>query len=118
MDRTVSLFDPRQTSAALIALSLPTGSPVPALACHPSSDFSLAAATYSGAVQIWDIRSAKSAMFSVSKAAGAGGAAAAREVSKNGKRFGERLLAVDWDGETLVAGGEDGEVGIWRATGA
>jgi ribosome biogenesis protein YTM1 len=31
--------------------------------------------------------------------------------------FGERLLAMDWDGETIVAGGEDGEVGIWKARG-
>jgi ribosome biogenesis protein YTM1 len=26
-------------------------------------------------------------------------------------------LAGDWDGEMVVAGGEDGEVGIWNARG-
>jgi len=67
--------------------------------------------TYSGLVQIWDIRSPKSALFSVQKS-GKG-----RDVTKNGKRLGERLLAGDWDGEVVVAGGEDGEVGIWNARG-
>lgn len=36
-----------------------------------------------------------------------------RKVMKNGKVLGERLLVVDWNGEVLVVGGEDGEVGIW-----
>jgi ribosome biogenesis protein YTM1 len=72
--------------------------------------------TYSGMVQIWDIRSPKSALFSVQKS-GKTGTGTGREVTKNGKRLGERLLAGDWDGEMVVAGGEDGEVGIWNARG-
>jgi len=40
-----------------------------------------------------------------------------RKVTKNGKVLGERLLAVDWDGEVAVAGGEDGKVGVWRGRG-
>lgn len=77
--------------------------------------------TYSGLVQIWDIRSPKSALFSVQKqsqpaTAGAGGEEG-RKVTKNGKVLGERLLAGDWDGEKVVAGGEDGQVGIWNARG-
>ena len=40
-----------------------------------------------------------------------------RKVTKNGKVLGERLLAIDWDGEVIVAGGEDGEVGIWTGRG-
>jgi len=70
--------------------------------------------TYSGLVQIWDIRSPKSALFSVQKTSKKG---EGRDVTKNGKRLGERLLAGDWDGERVVAGGEDGEVGIWNARG-
>ncbi|RSH90780.1 ribosome bioproteinsis protein ytm1 [Saitozyma podzolica] len=115
MDRTISLWDTREATS-LISLSIPTTSPVPSLRCHPTSSFTLAAATYSGTVQIWDVRSPKTALFSVSKAASAT-AEATRKVTKNGKVLGERLLAVDWDGEVLVAGGEDGEVGIWRARG-
>lgn len=61
------------------------------------------------------MRSPKNALFSASKASA--GEKESRKVSKNGKVFGERLLALDWDGETVVAGGEDGEVGIWKARG-
>ncbi|WVQ97892.1 ribosome biogenesis protein YTM1 [Kwoniella sp. CBS 9459] len=115
MDRTICLWDTRQATS-LISLTLPTSSPVPSLKCHPTSSFTLASATYSGVVQIWDVRSPKHALFSISNTTKSSGEK--RKVTKNGKVLGERLLALDWDGETLVAGGEDGEVGIWRATGA
>ncbi|BEI84178.1 hypothetical protein CcaverHIS002_0407820 [Cutaneotrichosporon cavernicola] len=109
MDRTVTLWDTRE-AASVIAGTLHVGSPVPSIACHPTSAFTLATATYSGTVQIWDVRSPKHALFSVRHTP-------SREQTKNGKALGERLLAVDWDGEMLVAGGEDGEVGLWRARG-
>ncbi|ODO00032.1 ribosome biogenesis protein YTM1 [Cryptococcus amylolentus CBS 6273] len=116
MDRTVCLWDTRQATS-LISLTLPTTSPVPSVTCHPTSPFTLASATYSGLVQIWDIRSPKSPLFTVSKAANKAASGEARTVTKNGKVLGERLLSVDWDGDVLVAGGEDGEVGVWRARG-
>jgi ribosome biogenesis protein YTM1 len=84
------------------------------LTCHSKSQFTLAAATYAGTIQIWDIRSPKHALFSVSKRGKAG---EGRKFNDKGKVFGERLLAMDWDGEMIVAGGEDGEVGVWRARG-
>jgi ribosome biogenesis protein YTM1 len=111
MDRTISIYDPRPSSTSSIILSLPTQSPVSAIKCHPTSEFTMMGVTYSGLVQIWDVRSPKSALFSVQKQ-GEG-----RKVTKNGKVLGERLLAGDWDGERVVAGGEDGEVGIWNARG-
>lgn len=100
-------------ATSLISLTLPTLSPVPALKTHSKSPFTLAAATYSGTIQIWDIRSPKHALFSARKAPKAEG----RKPSDRGKVFGERLLAMDWDGEVIVAGGEDGEVGVWKARG-
>ncbi|WWD18794.1 ribosome biogenesis protein YTM1 [Kwoniella shandongensis] len=115
MDRTICLWDTRQATS-LISLTLPTSSPIPSITCHPTSSYTLASASYSGVVQIWDIRSPKNALFSVSKAQSKA-AEETRKVTKNGKVLGERLLAMDWDGEVLVAGGEDGEVGIWRARG-
>lgn len=110
MDRTVTLWDTR-AAASVIAGTLQVGSPVPSIACHPTSSFTLATATYGGAVQIWDVRSPKHALFSVRHQP------SERKETKNGKALGERLLAVDWDGEVLVAGGEDGEVGLWHARG-
>lgn len=112
MDRTVTLWDTREATS-LIAQTLNVGSPVPSVTCHPESNFTLATATYSGNVQIWDVRSPKNALFSVARKPKDG----ARTQTKNGKALGERLLAVDWDGEVLVAGGEDGEIGIWNARG-
>lgn len=112
MDRTVTLWDTREATS-VIAQTLNIGSPVPSLTCHPTSNFTLATATYAGAVQIWDVRSPKHALFSVARKLKEG----ARTQTKNGKVLGERLLAVDWDGSVLVAGGEDGEVGIWNAQG-
>ncbi|WRT64956.1 ribosome biogenesis protein YTM1 [Kwoniella shivajii] len=114
MDRTICLWDTRQATS-LISLTLPTASPVPSITTHPTSSFTLASATYSGVVQIWDIRSPKHALFSVSNSNRK--KEDSRKVTKNGKVLGERLLALDWDGQVLVAGGEDGEVGIWNATG-
>ncbi|WWC67770.1 ribosome biogenesis protein YTM1 [Kwoniella pini CBS 10737] len=112
MDRTICLWDTRQATS-LISLTLQTSSPIPSIKTHPTSSFTLASATYSGIIQIWDIRSPKNSLFSVSNVN-----RKERKVTKNGKVLGERLLALDWDGEVLIAGGEDGEVGIWNATGA
>lgn len=94
---------PCLAAQSLISLTLSTASPVPSLRAHPTSQFTLATGTYSGNLQIWDIRSPKQALFSV------------RRQQKEGK--GERVLGIDWNGEILVAGGEDGEVSVWSARG-
>jgi ribosome biogenesis protein YTM1 len=111
----ISLWDP--LSETIVAKSLLTKSPVSSIACHPTSQFTLAAATYSGVVQIWDVRSTKKPLFEVrrnrNEQEGQG-----ERLTKSGKLRGERLMAVDWDGEVLVAGGEDGEVGVWRVSAA
>ena len=103
------------SATSLISLTMPTTSPVASLTCHPTSPFTLCTATYSGAVQIWDVRSPKTALFSIRKQPQA--PEKERKFNEKGKVFGERLLACDWDGSVVVAGGEDGEVGIWRASG-
>lgn len=95
--------DSARTAQSLISLTLSTSSPVPSLRAHPTSQFTLATGTYSGNLQIWDIRSPKQALFSV------------RRQQKQGK--GERVLGIDWNGEIMVAGGEDGEVSVWSARG-
>jgi ribosome biogenesis protein YTM1 len=100
-DTDICAFSPLAQS--LISLTLATSSPVPSLRAHPTSSFTLATGTYSGNLQIWDIRSPKQALFSV------------KRQQKEGK--GERVLGIDWNGEILVAGGEDGEVSVWSARG-
>jgi ribosome biogenesis protein YTM1 len=125
MDRSISIWDTRESSSSVISLTLPTTSPVPSVSCHPTSPFTLASATYSGLLQIWDVRSPKTALFSVEKRSGFTGEKAVKEdelvggKGKKGRRVvqGERILGLDWDGEVLCAGGEDGEVGVWRARG-
>lgn len=104
MDRTVCLWDTRESASSLVSLTLQTTSPVPSVRCHPTSAYSLATATYSGALQIWDVRSPKQALFTVANTVKQGVA-------------GGRLLSLDWNGELMAAGGEDGEVGVWTARG-
>lgn len=99
----IRLLTRARTAQSLISLTLSTSSPVPSLRAHPTSQFTLATGTYSGNLQIWDIRSPKQALFSV------------RRQQKEGK--GERVLGIDWNGEIMVAGGEDGEVSVWSARG-
>ncbi|WWC87073.1 uncharacterized protein L201_001959 [Kwoniella dendrophila CBS 6074] len=121
MDRTICLWDTRQATS-LISLTLPTNSPIPSLKTHPTSSFTLASATYSGLIQIWDIRSPKHSLFQISSSTSSSAStmkeSERRKVTKNGKVLGERLLSLDWNGDLLVAGGEDGEVNIYNATGA
>lgn len=97
-------------AASVISLTLPTSAATPSVTAHPTSSFTLATASYSGHLQIWDVRSPKQALFSVKKQP--------RKDNKIvGGGTGERLLSVDWDGEVMIAGGEDGEVGVWSARG-
>ena len=100
----------RFVAASVVSLTLSTPAATPSVTAHPTSHFTLATASYSGHLQIWDVRSPKQALFSVKKNP--------RKDNKIvGGGTGERLLSVDWDGEVMIAGGEDGEVGVWSARG-
>lgn len=110
-DRTVCFWDLRtdNDSPQNISLIMPghTG-PVSAVAAHPTSPLLLASGSYDSTVRIWDARSPKQALFVMPLP------------PKEGEEGvgGEKILAVDWDGERLVAGGEGARIVVWKVTGA
>lgn len=108
-DRLISLWDLRE-STQNISLSLSGHlSQVSCLAAHPTSPVLLASGSYDSTVRIWDARSTKQALFVINLPPKEG-----EEAEGNGR---EKILAIDWDGERLVAGGEGARVVVWRVTG-
>ncbi|ORY59879.1 ribosome biogenesis protein YTM1 [Leucosporidium creatinivorum] len=107
-DRLVSFWDFRE-SAQNISLTMPghTG-PVSTVAAHPTSPLLLASGSYDATVRIWDARSPKQALFVLPLPPKEG---------SEGKGQ-EKILAVDWDGERLVAGGEGARIVAWKVSGA
>lgn len=108
-DRLVSFWDLRE-SQQNISLTMPghTG-PVSSIAAHPTSPLLLASGSYDSTVRIWDARSPKQALFVLPLPPKEEGA------EKKGE---EKILAVDWDGERLVAGGEGARVVAWKVSGS
>ena len=102
-DRTVSFWDLREESQ-LISLTMKghTG-PVSAVASHPTSPLLLASGSYDSTVRVWDARSPNQALFVL-------------PMPKEEGAKGDKVLAVDWDGERIVAGGEGAKVVVWRVT--
>ena len=109
-DRLISFWDLRD-STTNISLTMPghTG-PVSSVSAHPTSALLLASGSYDGTVRIWDARSPKQALFVLPLPPKEGGAEA-------GKKGEEKILAVDWDGERLAAGGEGARVVQWKVSG-
>ncbi|BGP15196.1 hypothetical protein JCM10213_000854 [Rhodosporidiobolus nylandii] len=108
-DRLICLWDLRTDATQNISLTLPGHSaPVSAVAAHPTSSLLLASGSYDGTVRIWDARSAKQALFTLPLPPKEG---------EEDRKEPERILAVDWDGERLVAGGEGSRVVTWRVSG-
>ncbi|GAA5855598.1 hypothetical protein JCM8547_001611 [Rhodosporidiobolus lusitaniae] len=109
-DRLICLWDLRTDATQNISLTLSGHTaPVSSVAAHPTSSLLLASGSYDGTVRIWDARSAKQALFTLPLP---------KKEGEENKKEPERILAIDWDGERLVAGGEGSRVVTWRVSGS
>ncbi|SCZ91312.1 BZ3500_MvSof-1268-A1-R1_Chr1-2g01326 [Microbotryum saponariae] len=105
-DRSIGVWDTREDASSHISISL-TGhtGPVSSVVGHPKESLLIASGSYDSTVKIWDVRSPKQALFSLDMPREEG------DETKN------RVLALDWDGERLVAAGEGAKVAMWRVSG-
>ena len=103
-DRSVCVWDMRDATS-VIALTLSGhASSVSSVASHPSNAMLLASASFDGSTRIWDVRAPKQALFSV-----------ARQQKKGSAQ--QKVLCVDWDGEVVASGGEDGKLELLQSKG-
>lgn len=104
MDRSIGVWDMRSASAN-ISLLLPNAhaAPIYSVSAHPTSSFLLASTSGDGVVKLFDTRSPRRALFSLTR--------------PNAST--EKLLASAWDndGQVVLAGGEDCKVSVFRGQG-
>ena len=92
----MTLFDLRAGATTAAVAKFPHAATPAALAFAQGSGTQFASGAYDGVVRVWDVRSAT------------------REVANARVWDGQKVLALDWAGETLGVAGEGG-VDIWRA---
>ncbi|BGP54826.1 hypothetical protein JCM8202_003333 [Rhodotorula sphaerocarpa] len=108
-DRQICLWDLRSDAAQNISLTLAGHTaPVSAIAAHPTSSLMFASGSYDSTVRIWDARSPKQALFTLP---------VPKKEGDEDRKEPEKVLAIDWDGERLAAGGEGARVISWRVSG-
>ncbi|KDE06923.1 hypothetical protein MVLG_02810 [Microbotryum lychnidis-dioicae p1A1 Lamole] len=106
-DRSIGVWDTREDASSHISISL-TGhtGPVSSVVGHPKESLLIASGSFDSTVKIWDVRSPKQALFSLDMS------------REEGQETKDRVLALDWDGEQLVAAGEGAKVAVWRVSGS
>ncbi|CEH12655.1 microtubule binding protein ytm1 [Ceraceosorus bombacis] len=111
MDRSLALWDPRSASLSALSVNIAgaAAGPISTLSPHPTSSHLFAAGSHDGALKLWDIRSPKSALFSLKTSSSAA----------PGQENLTKVLTVDWDrsGQVLVCGGEDKKLTVHRGEG-
>lgn len=110
-DRTVSFWDLRGESQQTVSLTLAGhAGPVSSIAPHPTSSLMLASASYDSTVRVWDARSPNQALFVVPLPP------LEQQQGSKAAPGNEKILALDWDGERIVAGGEGNRIVTWNVT--
>ncbi|KAJ1973385.1 ribosome biogenesis protein ytm1 [Dimargaris xerosporica] len=107
-DRLIRLWDPRSSENALVRQTLSSHRAwTSSVAWSPTSAHLLASGSYDGTVRLWDIRNPTQATYTFTPATSStdDGEDAA---PPPGERLDPKVLSVDWQGDLLVSGGEDG----------
>ncbi|KAJ3091204.1 WD repeat-containing protein 12 [Quaeritorhiza haematococci] len=103
-DDAVRLWDPRSQDGLVVKLALRSHKNwVSAIRWAPATNpYMLASASYDGSIKIWDIRSSNPLHTIVPPSP-----ASEKEEGSNKPRV-RKLLALDWVGDFIVSGGEEG----------
>lgn len=93
------------TETSAISLTL-TGhaSQVSSVSAHPTLGYQALSGSHDGTLKIWDARSPKSALFTITRPREAREGEHERVAKLRGP---DKVLATAWDGQTIVSGGED-----------
>jgi ribosome biogenesis protein len=97
MDRTVMLYDLRDSASALSAIGSLQHAATPSCLAAGSMSHHIMTGAYDGVVRIWDLRSLKGAMMAFKAWEGR-----------------KKVLDVDWKRGIAAIGGESG-VEVWKA---
>ena len=104
-DRTITVFDMRDTTTIINMTLTGHTSSVSAVSAHPTNPLLLCSGAYDGTVRVWDARSPKQALFSMT-----------RNLRSKAKAPG-KLLCTAWNGELIAAGGEDRQLELFQSRG-
>ena len=111
MDHSIGLYDFRDTTRhTAMAIANAHAAPVGAIRTHPTSPYLFVSGAYDGRIRVWDVRSSKHALFTLSQP---------RDASGDATKEKAKVLGLDWtsDGNSIVAGGEDCRVSIYQGSG-
>lgn len=107
-DRTVCLWDTRETERVISLTCTGHTASVAAVAAHPTSQLLFASAGFDGYTKVWDARSPKQALFSVQRQKKQGPAPASAQ---------NKVLCMAWNGQLIASGGEDGKLELLQSSG-
>lgn len=115
MERSLGLWDMRETAQQVCTpIASAHSAPVSVVRCNPKNSVLFASGSHDGVVKVWDTRSPRKALFTLQQQTKRSSTAAA----SNGQ-WQDKILALDWtlDGQTVVAGGQDKKISLYRGSG-
>lgn len=112
MERSLGLWDMRDTAQQVCTpISNAHNAPISVVRSNPKNSVLFASGSHDGTVKVWDTRSPRKALFTLQQQQ-------ARAAASSGK-LQDKILALDWtlDGQTVVAGGQDKKISLYRGSG-